>query len=67
MREESSNVRTCPNCWAEDSRVYDVRLEEATGILKRRRECRACGHRWITVEIFQSDYVKLMDRVGANR
>lgn len=59
MADKTPSARTCPKCWAEDSRVCDVRLDDVTDILKRRRECRVCGHRWTTFEISRYEYMKL--------
>ena len=44
------NVKDCPKCGA-DSYVIDSRISENTEILKRRRKCQRCGHRWSTGEI----------------
>lgn len=60
MNAGDLNARTCPMCMAEDSRVRDVRVNSVTEILERRRECRACGHRWTTVEIPRSAYGKFI-------
>lgn len=40
----------CEQCGGADLRVTDTRDRDAH-TCKRRRECRACGHRWATLEI----------------
>ncbi|MBY4797999.1 transcriptional regulator NrdR [Collinsella sp. AGMB00827] len=40
----------CPRCGASDTRVIDSRVREAPNAVKRRRECRSCGHRFTTFE-----------------
>lgn len=44
------NVKQCPKCGA-DSYIIDSRFSEDTQIIKRRRKCPKCGHRWTTGEI----------------
>ena len=39
----------CPKC-SGDSGVFDSR-RRADGNIARRRECKACGERWSTIEI----------------
>ena len=51
----------CPNCGCKHSRVYMT--ESAVKMIqrhilpavRRKRECRHCGHRWSTVEIEESE------------
>lgn len=50
MDGRNRNARVCPKCGAKESRVYDSRVNSETEILERRRECSACGARWMTVE-----------------
>jgi len=40
----------CPFCAGSDSRVVDTRTSEAGAVVRRRRECEACGKRWSTFE-----------------
>ena len=40
----------CPKCGGENTRVIDSRMQEVTNAIKRRRECRTCGHRFTTFE-----------------
>lgn len=39
----------CPRCFARNSAVKDSR--PAFQSIRRRRECKSCGHRWTTFEI----------------
>lgn len=50
-----ASVITCEICNSEESSV--VRSEEQ----RRRRECKACGHRWTTLEITHSEYIRLSE------
>lgn len=45
-----SGVR-CPKCKKIGSKVVDTEMDE--GFRVRRRECKACGKRWNTIEIVQ--------------
>lgn len=40
----------CPRCHESETRVVETRPIERGDVLRRRRECRACGHRWTTYE-----------------
>jgi transcriptional repressor NrdR len=40
----------CPFCAAEDTRVVDSRLADEGDLVRRRRECVACGERFTTFE-----------------
>ena len=40
----------CPKCGGDDTRVIDSRMQDSSNAVKRRRECRACGHRFTTFE-----------------
>lgn len=57
MGKKSLNVRVCPHCGEENSRVIDSRVNIKTGILERRRKCNACGFRWNAVEIDIGTYM----------
>lgn len=39
----------CPHCHGQDTHVVDT-FRDKTGRVRRRRECRACGRRFSTVE-----------------
>ncbi|MEM1332867.1 MAG: transcriptional regulator NrdR [Actinomycetota bacterium] len=40
----------CPVCPADDSKVVESRVAEEGSAIRRRRECRACAHRFTTFE-----------------
>ncbi len=40
----------CPWCNADDDRVVDSRPADGGAVVRRRRECRACGRRYSTFE-----------------
>lgn len=40
----------CPFCQHQDSRVIDSRTSDDRGVVRRRRECAACGRRFTTYE-----------------
>lgn len=40
----------CPRCGADDDRVIDSRAAEDGYVVRRRRECTACEHRYTTYE-----------------
>ena len=40
----------CPKCSNMDSKVVDSRMIEEGGVIRRRRECERCGHRYTTFE-----------------
>lgn len=40
----------CSSCGHTDSKVLETRAAHAGGAIRRRRECRACGYRFTTME-----------------
>ncbi len=40
----------CPYCLDDDTRVIDTRLSDEGDVVRRRRECQACGERYTTFE-----------------
>lgn len=40
----------CPKCGANNTHVIDSRLQDKSNAIKRRRECKNCGHRFTTYE-----------------
>lgn len=62
----------CPQCGGLDDRVANGRQKADNTIMRRRRECLACQHRWTTYE-FMADSLKdkedcqsLMDLVDSD-
>ena len=41
----------CPKCMEEKHTVADSRRDVPVNAILRRRECKACGYRWTTVEV----------------
>jgi transcriptional regulator NrdR family protein len=41
---------TCPKCGAQQERVIDSRGTDAGTVIRRRRQCDGCQHRWTTHE-----------------
>lgn len=54
----------CPKC-AEDSDVTDSRETEG-GVIRRRRRCEVCEHRWTTYEVHVDQYklLQALDRAS---
>lgn len=61
-----SCARICPACGEEDSHVFDVRTDEKTDLVYRRRECRVCGNRWVTYEVLGGELENLLKEVRRN-
>lgn len=43
----------CPFCSTEDSKVIDSRSADDGNVIRRRRECAACGRRFTTFEVIE--------------
>lgn len=48
----------CPSCDSFDSRVIDSRQDIDRNMVKRKRQCIACGEKWTTVEIEEVMYTE---------
>lgn len=55
----STDVRMCPECGYDKSKVYDVR-DQIDGVVLRRRRCLSCGCKWRTVEVRMQRYEDLL-------
>ncbi len=51
----------CPVCAGDDTRVVDSRPADQGEAIRRRRECRACGHRFTTYERVAPTLVRKRD------
>lgn len=51
----SHSIR-CPSCSATDNRAIDSRPVSNGEIVRRRRLCLKCKHRWTTIEISAQEY-----------
>jgi transcriptional repressor NrdR len=58
-----SGVR-CPSCQALDTRVVDSRGAEDGSVIRRRRECSACGRRVTTFERYEESPLMVVKRSG---
>lgn len=67
MNRKKRNARVCPKCGQEQSHVEDTRVDKKTQILQRRRVCRSCGTKWMTVEINKSLFAALVQMSKANK
>jgi transcriptional repressor NrdR len=54
---------TCPSC-ERSTRVLESRQAEAGAAIRRRRECRTCGHRFTTYERREPDPLYVIKRDG---
>jgi transcriptional repressor NrdR len=54
----------CPFCSHDDTQVKDSRPSDDGRIIRRRRECPACGRRFTTFERFQVQQVMVAKRDG---
>lgn len=59
----------CPKCGSNKSGVFDSRTPVARdsvymGKRIRRRECKTCGFRWVTVELHWHDVQKFIENFG---
>src|SRR5690606_26550587 len=58
-----SGVR-CPSCQTLDTRVVDSRGAEDGSVIRRRRECAACGRRITTFERYEESPLMVVKRSG---
>ncbi len=54
----------CPNCSVSDDHVVDSREVDESHAVRRRRECRNCGHRFTTFERLAEPVVFVVKRSG---
>jgi transcriptional repressor NrdR len=54
----------CPLCGADDDKVVDSRPSPDGAAIRRRRECRACGHRFTTFERMELPELLVRKRSG---
>lgn len=59
----SDDARLCTRCGG-GSHVYDTRLR--AGMLIRYRICKACRHRWKTIELNLYVYENMLDEMGVS-
>jgi transcriptional repressor NrdR len=54
----------CPKCQARDDKVIDSRAIKDETVIRRRRECIACEHRFTTYEEIERDDLRVLKRDG---
>jgi transcriptional repressor NrdR len=54
----------CPKCQARDDRVIDSRAIKEETVIRRRRECITCEHRFTTYEQIERDDLRVLKRDG---
>jgi transcriptional repressor NrdR len=55
----------CALCLTPDTRVVDSRTAEEGAVIRRRRVCQACGHRFTTYERLEEVPLTVLKRSGA--
>lgn len=58
------NFMQCPRCKNSNSRVIDSRPAEDNSVIRRRRECEACKHRFTTFERVEKTPLLVVKRNG---
>ena len=54
----------CPKCGNDDDKVLDSRSSKEGAVVRRRRECLKCGHRFTTQEEIDRDDLFVVKRDG---
>ncbi|HAR67037.1 MAG TPA: transcriptional regulator NrdR [Lentisphaeria bacterium] len=54
----------CPSCGHDEDRVVDSRAVNESRVVRRRRECASCQHRFTTVEEISNDELVVLKRDG---
>lgn len=54
----------CPKCGNDDDKVLDSRASKEGAVVRRRRECLKCGHRFTTHEEVDRDELFVVKRDG---
>lgn len=54
----------CPKCAGQDDKVIDSRASREGSIIRRRRECLKCGHRYTTYEEVERARLMVLKRDG---
>lgn len=57
-KETSNSGRCCPECGNSRTGVFDSRADSTTfskPTVKRRHQCYACSHRWVSFQITEAD------------
>src|SRR5438309_10021289 len=54
----------CPKCGRLDDKVIDSRASREGSVIRRRRECLSCGHRFTTYEEIEHEGLMVVKRDG---
>ena len=54
---------TCPKCCSK-TKIWDSRMQDDAK--RRRRECLSCGYRFITIEIDEDLYERMVNKHATN-
>lgn len=54
----------CPKCQARDDKVIDSRAIKDETVIRRRRECLVCEHRFTTYEEIEREDIRVLKRDG---
>lgn len=54
----------CPKCGVQDDKVIDSRASREGSVIRRRRECVGCGHRFTTYEEIEHEGLMVVKRDG---
>lgn len=54
----------CPKCGGQDDKVIDSRASREGSVIRRRRECLACEHRFTTYEEIEHEGLMVVKRDG---
>lgn len=57
-------IMRCPYCKQDNDRVTDTRSSEDGGVIRRRRECLSCNHRYTTHERPEDTPVRILKKNG---
>lgn len=57
----------CPKCGDPEDKVIDTRTVENNTVIRRRRECLGCGHRFTTVERLEGIQLMVIKKDGTRQ
>lgn len=57
----------CPKCGDPEDKVIDTRTVENNSVIRRRRECLGCGHRFTTVERLEGIQLMVIKKDGTRQ
>ena len=57
----------CPRCGEFEDKVVDTRTVDSNTVIRRRRECLGCGHRFTTVERLEGIQLMVIKKDGTRQ